>query len=208
MSRERQKIKQEEIKRTILDIARNVMYKEGVKGLSIRKITKEMDYSPAIIYHYFKDKNEIIEILLNEGYNRILTSIGSIDRNEDYPEKELREVLSKYIYSALEFSEEYKAFLTNDDPKILKKTALLERGISNRSKTMKMLCSNIKRGVEKKRYKPCDIELLAQTIWTSTFGLVFKLIIEKNIPKDQIERLIKQHINMIFNGIEIREEER
>lgn len=54
--------KQEEIRNTILEVARNIISKEGAQGLSIRNITNAIDYSPAIIYYYFKDKNEIVEL--------------------------------------------------------------------------------------------------------------------------------------------------
>lgn len=201
MSKEPQLNKQEDIRNTILNAARNVVEREGIQGLSIRKITKEMDYSPGIVYHYFKDKNEIIEILLSEGYNRILSSVGSLITKEIEPEKELEEALSRYIKAALEFPEEYKAFMLNDEPKILKRTVILQKGMSKKSETMKMLCDNIERGIMQNRYKKCDAELMAQIIWTSTFGLTIKLIMEKNIPQNQIDRLIKQHFDMLFNGI-------
>lgn len=201
MSKERQLNKQEEIKNTILDAARKIVAKEGLQGLSIRKITKGIDYSPSIVYHYFKDKNEIIEILLSKGYNRIVSSIGSLTRNEEEPEKEMKEALTKYINAALEFPKEYKAFVLNEDPNILKKTALLHKDVSQTSQTMKMLCDNIERGIRIGRFRDCDVELMAQIIWTSTFGLIIKIIIENNLPKQQIDRLINKHFKILFNGV-------
>lgn len=206
MSKERQAHKREELRSLILATAREIISKDGVQGLSIRKITKAIDYSPAIVYHYFKDKNEIIKILVEEGYKRILDSIRNVKRYEDEPEKEIKEVFLSYIEAALDFSEEYRAFVLNDDPEVLKKTAVLKEGISGKSPTMNMLTNTIQRGIDKGYFIPSNPELIAQVMWTSVFGLVIKLMYEKDISKEQKERLIEKYFELIFNGIIMRGE--
>jgi len=205
LRKKRQMIRQEEIRNKILDAAREIIATEGFAGLSIRKITGKIEYSPAIIYHYFKDKNEIVESLVGEGYGRILAAISSVKPNEAEPEKEMREVFMKYIEAALASPEVYKEFMLNDDPAVLKRTGLLKAGISQTSPSLKILCGNIQRGISLGRLAPCDPELTAQIIWTSTFGLIIKLIMEKDIPKEQVNRLIDQHFAIIFNGILAKE---
>lgn len=207
MTKERQLRKQEEIRNAILDAAREIISREGVKGLSIRKITNAIEYSPAIIYHYFKDKDEIIETLVSEGYRKIVTSVVSVPRNEEEPEKEIKEVFTAYIKSSLEYPDEYKAFMLNDDPRVLQTTALLQQGISQNSRTMQALCSTIQRGIQKGRFAGCDVELTAQILWTAAFGLIIKLMMEREVPHEQIDRLIEQHFKVLFEGIMTRREE-
>lgn len=207
MGKKRQLEKQEEIRKIILEVSRNIISREGIEGLSIRKITNAMDYSPSIIYHYFKDKNEIIETIVNEGFEQILTSVRSVKRNEANPVKELKEIFLNYIKAALSIPEEYKAIMLNDDPTLLRRTGLLEKGISEKSATMHVLCDNLRRGVEQGCYSFCDTELTAQIIWTATFGLIVKLLIEKDIPEEQAERLINHHFQLIFQGILLRKED-
>lgn len=205
MSKERQMRKQEEIRNIILEAARDIISKEGIECLSIRKITNAIEYSPAIIYHYFKNKNEIVESLVSEGYAKILASIRTVEINQEEPEKEIKEIFINYIKAALAAPDEYKAFMLNEEASVLKKTALLEKGISKKSPTLKMLCNNIQRGIKLGRYAPCDVELTAQILWTAAFGLIMKLIIEKEIPDEQVNRLIEQHFNVLFNGMMRRE---
>jgi len=57
MSRKRQQQHSEEVRNRILDIARRIVTDEGVEALSVRRITKEMDYSAGIVYHYFESKS-------------------------------------------------------------------------------------------------------------------------------------------------------
>ncbi|SET17015.1 transcriptional regulator, TetR family [Natronincola peptidivorans] len=206
MKKNRQLLKQEEVRNFILDAARNIISQDGIQGLSIRKITNAIDYSPAIIYHYFKDKNEIVETLVMEGYGRILAAIKSVARNEEAPEKEMKEVFTNYIMAALQNPEEFKAFMLNDDPMVLKKTSILHKGICEESPTMQLFRENVQRGIDQGRVAPCDPEITAQIIWTSVFGLIIKLMVEKDIPQEQVERLIEHNFTILFNGIMIRKE--
>jgi AcrR family transcriptional regulator len=201
MTKERQLRKQEEIRNIILEAARDIITREGMKGLSIRKITNSIEYSPAIIYHYFKDKNEIVETIMEEGYIRILNSLTTVNRNEKEPEIEIKEVFSNYIKAALDNQDEYMAIMLNNDAIIKQKTTILEKGISKRSRTMGILSEAIERGINQGRFEACDVELTAQIMWTSAFGLIIKLMIEKDIPKEQMNDLIETHFRTLFYGI-------
>lgn len=201
MSKDRQLRKQEIIRQAILDAAREIVAKEGVQGLSIRKITGAIEYSPAIIYHYFKDKNEIVESLVSEGYGKILESIRDVTPNEEAPEQEIKDIFTNYIRAALASPEEYKAFMLQDDPSILQKTVLLQRGISDTSPTIKALREAILRGIRQERFAPADAELTAQILWTSAFGLIIKLIYEKSVPEEQVNRLIERHFDLLHLGM-------
>lgn len=206
MTKERQLRKQEEIRNIILEAARDIITREGIKGLSIRKITNAIEYSPAIIYHYFKDKNEIVETIMEEGYKRILNSLTIVDRNEKEPEIEIKEVFSNYIKAALDNQDEYMAIMLSNDAIIKQKTTILEKGISKSSRTMGILTEAIERGITQGRFAACDVELTAQIMWTSAFGLIIKLMIEKDIPKEQMNDLIEAHFRTLFYGIMTRKE--
>lgn len=200
MTNKRQLQKNEETRQLILDTAKEIIKAEGFEKLSIRKIVKQIDYSPAIIYHYFKDKNEIVETLMQMGFRRIMGALRSVPRDEEKPHEELKATLHHYILAALQNPMEYKAFMTKDDDLALQTTALLHEGAAQKP-SVGMLCENIQRGIALGIYSPCDVELTAQIIWTSTFGLILKCIVEKNLPEAQINRLIDRHFAIIFGGI-------
>ena len=63
MGRERQIKKNEETKKAIIDAAVSIGLEEGFDELSIRKITDRLGYSSGIVYHYFKDKQEILNTI-------------------------------------------------------------------------------------------------------------------------------------------------
>ncbi|MFW6016368.1 MAG: TetR/AcrR family transcriptional regulator [bacterium] len=196
--------KREKKKKKIIDTAKLIVTNEGINGLSIRKIAKKLDCSPGIIYHYFTNKNEIIEAIVKQGYSEVLQSIHKTKHTKNDPEESLKEIFSNYINEALKAPEEFKIFMLNEDPNVLKKTSLLKRGISKERESLQLLCNMIEKGITKGRYIPCDSELTAQIIWTSTFGLIIKLIIEKDIQKNQIDNLIERHFTLLFNGLRLK----
>ena len=56
---ERKEREREEVKDLILNAAREIFLSEGYENTSIRKIATKIEYSPGIIYHHFKDKNDL-----------------------------------------------------------------------------------------------------------------------------------------------------
>ncbi len=200
MGRERQTLKKEETRQLILDTARTIVAKEGMDKLSIRKITRILDYSPGIIYHYFKDKDEIMDNILQEGYKKILRSLMAQEMNQHDPEKEIVESFKHYIQTVLKFQDEYKAFILSDRPSILHHTSLLHEGVSEDRKSIQQLCGSIQRGIDAGIFETCDVELTAQTLWVAIFGLILRLIIE-DISDKQKYRLINRQLEVLLHGI-------
>ena len=75
---ERKEREREKRKELILNAAEEIIISEGIDNISIRKIANKIEYSPAIIYYYFKNKDEIINSLMTKGYKRILSTLTSV----------------------------------------------------------------------------------------------------------------------------------
>ncbi|MBL4934093.1 TetR/AcrR family transcriptional regulator [Clostridium paridis] len=200
---ERRENEKEAIKNKIIDAAKEILVEEGFEKLSIRKIANKIEYSPGIIYHYFKDKGDIISVMVGEGYKRILETISKVPLNRENPEKTLEEGLRLYIDLMLKSPEEFKIILMSNIEEVKDKVNILERGISKERKSLQGLCNLVSLGMETGKFKPMDVELTAQILWTATHGLISRLILEENISKEQKERLINHHFEILINGIKI-----
>lgn len=55
----------------ILDAARKIVVEEGHAALSIRRLAELVDYSPAVIYRYFSGREEIMDILRQEAWEKM-----------------------------------------------------------------------------------------------------------------------------------------
>jgi AcrR family transcriptional regulator len=77
--RERQDRERQAVHDRILAAARDLFVTEGFEHVSMRKIAERIEYSPAAIYSYFANKEEIFYALAEEGF-RVLDASGIAER--------------------------------------------------------------------------------------------------------------------------------
>ncbi|MFW6202232.1 MAG: TetR/AcrR family transcriptional regulator [Gemmatimonadota bacterium] len=68
---ERREREKERLRAAILDAARDILSEEGLDGLSMRAIAERIEYSPATIYLYFRNKDDLIREVVLEGFRRM-----------------------------------------------------------------------------------------------------------------------------------------
>ncbi len=61
----------EKTRQGILDAARKIVLDEGHQALSIRRLAEMVDYSPAAIYRYYSSRDEILDILRQEAWQKM-----------------------------------------------------------------------------------------------------------------------------------------
>lgn len=189
---DRKERERDEMRSLILNAADEVIAEEGIDSLSVRKIAARIEYSPSIIYHYFKDKDDIVDHLMGRVYQKIVRALSLAQTSEGSPEQRLKEMSRNYIELALKMPDEYMNIMLNPSPRILEYTSVLFKEASLKRPAVGMLCRCLK-----EIYKDSDdnlIELTAQVLWTSTFGLIIRLIMEKDIDEEQRRRLIDHYI--------------
>ncbi|GFZ29714.1 TetR family transcriptional regulator [Clostridium zeae] len=193
--RERERQEKREL---ILNAAKDIINLEGIDSVTVRKIADKIEYTAPIIYHYFKDKDEIIDCIMREGYKKLIESIAIMGESEAEPAIRIEDGLRNYINMALKMKEEYRNLLLNSSPNVLQHTSVLFEGASKERKAIDILCQSIESLWNESDIDKSKIELTAQIIWTSTFGLIIRLMIEDFISIEQKEKLINCHIEAVF----------
>lgn len=116
MKSEEKKLKnRENVRDVILSAAKKLFVAEGFKSTSIRKIAAEVGVSPTTIYLYYKDKNEIVHALHQEGFVKLRTMLLSL-KNVDSPFERLKATGRTYIQFALENPEYYEVMFVMREP--------------------------------------------------------------------------------------------
>jgi AcrR family transcriptional regulator len=73
-------------KQKILDTARNILLTEGVQAISMRTLADRVDYSPAALYKYFANKEEIIAALRQEAWEMMAAHPSDVSPGMSLPE--------------------------------------------------------------------------------------------------------------------------
>lgn len=98
---ERKEREREEMRKLILDGAQKLFLANGYDKVSIRNIADEIEYSPATIYLYYKDKNQLLYALHQRGFVKMVEEFQPLLLLTD-PFGKLVEMGRSYIRFAVE----------------------------------------------------------------------------------------------------------
>ena len=111
--KEREKI---EKRLLILEAAKQIFIEEGFEKASISAISDRIEYSPATIYIYFKDKNELLFAIHELGFEKLLAEMSSAIEGIEDPIEQLRKRGYAYVKFAFENPEMYDLMFIQNAP--------------------------------------------------------------------------------------------
>src|SRR5436190_10555635 len=103
---ERKERHKEELKKEILEAAKSLFTQGGYDATSIRNIAEKIEYSPATIYLHYKDRDEIMHALHQEGFKMLVSYLSVIGTIAD-PFERLKAMGRAYIKFAMENPDMY-----------------------------------------------------------------------------------------------------
>lgn len=196
MSRERQIKKNEETRKAILDTAVAIGLEEGFEELSIRKITDRLGYSSGIVYHYFKDKQEILDTIHTQTSINLKDAVVScISEDRSFAEN------TKKIFNMLSEAFAY-------EPHMFKLIMLNRFSKNNESVKMwiDMIKQSVEYGIKSGELRMVDSDI-ASYILLNSF-LVSQMIINEreDIDKESIRQIFNTELDIILNGLLSKEQ--
>ncbi|MDL2236734.1 TetR/AcrR family transcriptional regulator [Christensenellaceae bacterium OttesenSCG-928-K19] len=187
----------QEMRALILGTAQKIYKEEGAQALTIRKIAKQMEYSPGIIYHYFKNKEEILAILREEGFHKILHSTEPPSSLP--PDRAMESFLLKFCDNALKNPDAFREVMFDNAPSVLEYTSFL--GEPTKYRAVNRIANLLNAGVEQGQFAPCDPALTARALMCSLFGLVSRLVTEKGVAADRRFNLLVTQVKLLMRGL-------
>ncbi|WP_156306925.1 TetR/AcrR family transcriptional regulator [Sphingobacterium endophyticum] len=105
----------EDLRSVILEAAKKLFVHEGYEATSIRKIAKEIGFSPTTIYLYYKDKNDIVYALHQVGFGILKERFFPL-MAVDNPFERLKALGKLYIQFAFDNPEYYQVMFMMKEP--------------------------------------------------------------------------------------------
>ena len=114
---ERRAREKDELRRRILTAASELFVNEGIGSVSMRKIAAKVEYSPAAIYLYFKDKSELVFSICQETFSELDARLAALNDEELSPVEGFLRGCETYVRFGLEHPSHYIITLcTPEDP--------------------------------------------------------------------------------------------
>jgi AcrR family transcriptional regulator len=174
-----------DLKNALIGAGIEILSKEGVAGLSLRKVAHRAGVSHAAPYAHFVDKQALIAAISTEGYRRLYEAIRTAaERHQGDPAAQLVEGAWAYVKFALEDPDHYTVTMSGVVEKEQEYPALVEMSKQSFALVLEIVESCQKKGVLRKG--PTD--LVAVGIWSLMHGLV-SLLLENQISRSVRDRL-------------------
>lgn len=184
-----------EMRRRILDAAHDIFKQNGYDGLNIRSIAERIEYSPATIYLYYKDKNEIFYALQYEAAAAKRDHLLPAAAVED-PWERLLDIGRRYIDFGMKHPDWYDLlFITRAPMEHIENQQCWTLGLSVHS----FFVETVQACVERRYFKSTDTEAIAFTLWCHAHGLVSLFVRERMrmYPPEQREELARKSFTLI-----------
>jgi AcrR family transcriptional regulator len=187
---ERKEKSRMDMRALILDAARKLFYEEGFEKTTIRRIAKEVDYTPGSIYSYYKDKNAILYDLHIESFAKLLEIMKDAAPADLPPHERLLRCGEAYRKFAFEQPELYDLmFIQKCLMSMIHEHAETDPGIAAFAFIREIIADCIACGA----LPPGDVDAATFAIWGMVHGLMALAIRDRciMIPSDHLPDLIQ-----------------
>ncbi|MCC7412789.1 MAG: TetR/AcrR family transcriptional regulator [Gammaproteobacteria bacterium] len=162
-----------EIREKILDAARKLMAERGYDGVTMREIARRIEYSPTVIYSHFRDKQALIDELVDEDYRTVGKRLRDLSSIRD-PIRRLRFIGEKITEFALANSNHYRAIAMAASPEVPERSASQNARGDVRADAHALVLQTVQEAVDQHRLREDlrDAELVTQTFLGGIHGIM------------------------------------
>lgn len=162
---ERKEREREEMRQLILGAAQKLFLENGFEKISIRNIADEIEYSPATIYLYFKDKNQLLYALHQQGFMKMIEEFQPLQQVAD-PFERLVEMGRSYIRFAVQNPELFDLMFIMTAPM----ENLEEKEWVEGDQAFGLLTQVVQECIDAGIFKQHDVQSAAMMIWSAVHG--------------------------------------
>ena len=185
--KERRAREKEQLRRQILSAARELFVNEGYENVSMRKIANKIEYSPTMIYLYFKDKADLLDSVCKETLLNLLNTLELLKRDKSNPIETLRKSGKAYVEFGLKYPQDYKlTFVVR--LQFQKGLGLQEGSVGER--VFNYLCAMVTECIRQKTFRQVDVATTGQALWSAVHGVTLLLIDFPDFPWTEKDKLI------------------
>jgi AcrR family transcriptional regulator len=179
----------EEARRAILDATEAILLEDGEELLSIRKLALRCGYTAPTIYHYFRDKDGLIDALLEERFSRLLQRVRRVEQRRD-PIANLREFSRAFLRFAASNPTFYRVMIRGSADGG-------ERKVRAAEEAREIMAGPLQALAKEGRLWTPDIDAALQSLWAVLHGVVAlrlgnpKYAWSKNLTEVALETVLR-----------------
>lgn len=190
-----------DLKNALIKAGVEILAKEGVSGLSLRKVAQRAGVSHSAPYAHFSDKQSLIAAISTEGFTQLYTELeAAISPYAKNPKKQLLEGAKAYVRFAEENTDTFKIMFSG----VLEKEKDYPAFVEISHNTFTLVVRVVKACQDAGIVRNVQPDLMAVSIWGQVHGIV-SLALEGQIShtlleKKNIESIVLFAIEQMINS--------
>ena len=167
-----------DLKNALIKAGVEILAKDGVSGLSLRKVAQKAGVSHSAPYSHFADKQALIAAISTEGFRQLYERVnGVVEEYKTKPSMQLIEVAWTYVQFAMDDPDRFKVMFSG----VLEKEKEYPEFVAESQRNFQLLKMIVEANQASGRLRSGASELAALSAWGIIHGFVM-LLLEGQIP--------------------------
>ncbi len=146
-----------------------ILAKEGVDGLSLRKVARRAGVSHSAPYAHFKDRQSLIAAISTEGFKQLYNEIdAAVAAHANDPEQQLVEGALAYVQFAMDNTDIFKIMFSD----VLEKEKEYPSFVESSRKTFELVVDIVRACQAAGILRPAPADLMAVSVWGQLHGVI------------------------------------
>jgi len=179
-----------DLKNALIKAGVEILSKEGIEGLSLRKVAQRAGVSHSAPYSHFPDKQSLIAAISTEGFNQLYSELdAAMSAYPRNPRKQLQQGTLAYVQFALNNTDTFKIMFSG----VLEKEKEYPAFVEISQKTFELVVDVVQACQEAGILRMTLPEVMAVAIWGQVHGII-SLALEGQIPHTVLDHHAVQGI--------------
>jgi AcrR family transcriptional regulator len=173
-----------DLENALIQAGIEILAKEGIVGLSLRKVAKRAGVSHSAPYAHFKDRQSLIAAISTEGFKQLYAELdAAIAPFADDPKRQLVEGAWAYVQFAMNNPDTFKIMFSG----VLEKEKEYPSFVETSRKTFERVVEIVRACQDAGVLHPAPPELMAVSVWGQVYGVI-SLALEGQISHTVLDR--------------------
>jgi AcrR family transcriptional regulator len=181
----------------ILDISRHMLYNDGYKSLSMRKIAKQANVTATSIYLYFENKDHLLHTLIEESVEDLSRFIESEALKQTNDIERFKTIIQRYVAFGIQHPEKYEIIYKVRSDAMARYP---KEKFRKARRCYELLVQTIEESISDGLMEVEDPVVAAYSIWAQLHGIV-SVVLNKRLDRriDQT-KFIQNSIELVIQG--------
>jgi AcrR family transcriptional regulator len=182
----------------VIEAARELLMKEGLSGLSLRRLAARLEVTAAALYAYVDNKRDLLEAVIEREFERLIDDFRGFEESGGDPIARMCLMSWAYVRYAQE------------NPRVFRTMFMFRAQLSNEpsendfamaTKAFTSARKPVVDALELGLVRPADPLMMHLTIWTAVHGAATVLLLGPDLGARGAQELTRSVITTVVRGL-------